>query len=198
MRSVNEFTPSTSCCCNVRKHIQSVWGDREVEYFSWELGPIRKTLPEFRVARVRPLNKNQSWVYVSEGISAVCKPETCRLEVFVLSPWEEALHVELLAMIAHFCADPNFNVALHSILEIGRPWLEGSLCDHLLISLPYTVGPSLEWMKPQNGEVVRFLWALPITKAEAEFARENDVESLEQLFDKHRINSVDPGRSSVV
>lgn len=194
----NESPPHVSCCCDVRRHIKSVWESREIEYFSWELGPIKKVLPEFLVARIRPQNKRQSWVYVSEGMSSVCKPCAGRSEVFLLSPHEEALHVELLAMIAHFCADPEYSFGLHSVLDIGRPWIEGSSCDQLLISLPYTVGPRLEWMRPQSGEAVRFLWALPISKAEAEFAKEHGVESLEQLFDKHRINPVNPCRPSVV
>lgn len=166
MTPVVESNPRSACCCNVRSHIQSVWEGRDIEYFSWELGPIKKALPDFQVARVRPQSRGQSWVYISEGMSAVHRGETVRLEVFVLSPTEEALHVELLAMIAHFCADPKLHLGLHSILDIGRPWMEDSLCDHLLISLPCTVGPRLEWMKPDSGEVVRFLWALPITKSE--------------------------------
>lgn len=198
MKPVHESQPDSSCCCEVHRHIKSVWEGRDIEYFSWELGPIKEVLPEFRVARIQPQNKSQSWVYVSEGMSTLCRPEIGRLEIFILSPCEEALHVELLAMIAHYCYDPKLNLGLHSILDIGRPWIEGSTCDHLLISLPFTIGPRLEWLKPQDGEVVRFLWALPITKNEAEFARRNDVESLEQLFDEHRINSVDPLRKSVV
>lgn len=191
---------SDSCCLrqNIRDHVKNVWQGREIEYFSWDLGPIKKVLPDFRVARVRPKKESESWVYVSQGMSAIHRPNVGRLEVFVLSPKEEALHVELLAMVAHFCADPKLSLDLYSILDIGRPWIEGGSCNHLLISLPYTVGPRLEWMKPQDGEAVRFLWALPITKAEAGFARRNDVESLEQLFDEHRINPVDPGRASVV
>ncbi len=198
MKPAHESQPDSSCCCEVHRHIKSVWEGRDIEHFSWELGPIKEVLPEFRVARVQPQNKSQFWVYVSEGMSSVFKPNTGRFEVFILSPWEEALHVELLAMIAHFCADQKYGFGLHSILDVGRPWMEDSLCNHLLISLPFPVGPRLEWMRPQKGDVVRFLWALPITKAEAAFARENDVESLEQLFDKHRINPVDPGRTSVV
>lgn len=169
-----------------------------MDWFTWELGPIREVLPHFRVARVQPLKKSQPWAYVSCGMSSIIRCHTEPIEAFVLSPIEEALHVELLAMIAHFCADMKLSFGLNRILDIGRPWLEGSSCDHLLISLPYPFGPKLEWLELPKGKKVRFLWALPITRDEAAFARAEGVEALEQLFDLHRINAVDPNRPSVV
>ncbi|MFI7602077.1 hypothetical protein [Actinoplanes sp. NPDC049681] len=29
-------------------------------------------------------------------------------------------------------------------VPIGRPWLDGSHCDHYLVSLPYPIGPDFE------------------------------------------------------
>ncbi|MFC9492563.1 suppressor of fused domain protein [Streptomyces hydrogenans] len=82
-------------------------------------------------------------------------------------------------------------------LPIGEPWLPGSACDHLLISLPYLHGPELEHC-PVPGGHARVLWALPVTAAEMDYRREHGNEALERLFDEHAILPNDPKRPSVV
>lgn len=101
-------------------------------------------------------------------------------------------------MIGHYCALPDSSVKVNDTLKIGWPWIDGSSCDHVLLSLPYTLGRSFEWMDEVVGNPVRFLWALPITEKEAEFAFKNGVESLERLFESEKINPLDPYRKSVV
>ncbi|MFE5519143.1 suppressor of fused domain protein [Streptomyces virginiae] len=84
----------------------------------------------------------------------------------------------------------------HSV-PIGEPWVPGSTCDHLLISLPYLHGPDLEHC-PLPGGHARILWTLPVTAAEIGFRRRQGHEALEQLFDEAEINPIDPFRASVV
>lgn len=183
----------------VHAHAHHVWPDRKLEGYSWGLGPISESMPEFRVFQMQPATPDQSWVYLSSGMSMAVQAEGVGLELFVLSPVEEVLHVELLAMLAHYGCEPTRpEIGLHSILNLGRPWLEGSACEHLLISLPYTLGPRVEWMESEGEPKTRILWLLPITAQEAAFARQHGVEALEQEFDRHKINPVDPNRPSVV
>lgn len=182
----------------IHQHIHKVWVHRAFDFFSWELGSITKTMPEFKVARIKPLTDTQAWVYLSVGLSTKIQDNGCGLELFLLSPCEEALHVELLAMIANYSCDEKVaKLGLHSIINIGRPWLEGSSCDHLLISLPYTLGPKVEWPICELKHKLRVLWLLPITASEADFARLNGVEALEQMFDIAKINPLDRVRTSV-
>lgn len=186
----------------IHEHLHASWPERQLEFFKWDLGAIKKNVPYFRVARIRPREPNEpkkSWVYVSLGMSLAASSPHEPIELFLLSPFEEALHVELLAMVANYCFESKTSLFLNRVFNIGRPWLEGSTCSHLLISLPYTLGPKVEWMMmPPGQHSVRFLWALPITANEAAYAKAQGVEALEQLFDSHRINPVDPNRASVV
>ena len=47
-------------------------------------------------------------------------------------------------------------------------------------------------------DMVRFLWLIPITTAEAEFARANGREALEQRFDAAPLRYWDVRRTSIV
>lgn len=183
----------------IHEHVHDVWPGRPVEFFEWTLGPITENVPDFRVARVDPIEPRQAWVYMSMGMSFAAACQEHPIELFILAPFEEPLHVELLAMVADYCFETKTSPYLNRIFNIGRPWCEDSECDYLLISLPYTLGPKVEWKTmPRGKPPIRCLWALPITSKEAAYAGKEGVEALEQLFDKHRINPVDPKRRSVV
>jgi hypothetical protein len=114
-----------------------------------------------------------------------------------MSPKEERQHVETLTMLANFHADERYRLDVGSIVSIGNPWMHGSKCDHLLVSVPYPYGPKLEWLKLPH-VCVRFLWALPITQREAAYADLNGHEALEQEFDAAKLDYLNPLRSSVV
>ena len=177
----------------VRKHIEQFWPDRIQEEFRWRLGPVEDLIPEFRVRRVAPSVPSDPWLYLTVVVSSV---GTEGLEFVLMSPVESPRHVETLAMVASFIADPRSSVSLGQTLNVGRPWIEGSDADHLLVSLPYPFGPSLEKCTVGQ-EVVTVLWLLPIHQEEARFAHERGVEALEQLFDAEGIDFLDPSRSSV-
>ncbi|MFF0298846.1 suppressor of fused domain protein [Kitasatospora sp. NPDC004614] len=103
---------------------------------------------------------------------------------------------ELLTMVASYHASHRLGIE-HSF-PIGEPWLPGSACDHLLLSLPYLHGPALEHCPLPGGGEARVLWLLPVTSAEIAFRRAHGHEALEQLFDEHAIDPTDPRRPSVV
>lgn len=98
-------------------------------------------------------------------------------------------------MTAYHRADHRLDLE-HS-LPIGEPWLPGSHCDHLLISLPYPHGPDLEKCPLADGHA-RILRVLPVTAAEMEYRRTQGHEALERLFDENAIVPTDPRRPSVV
>ncbi|MEU8578664.1 suppressor of fused domain protein [Streptomyces asoensis] len=103
--------------------------------------------------------------------------------------------IELMAMIAAYHCTGH-RLGLEHSMSIGAPWVPGSACDHVLISLPYLYGPDLEHC-PVPGGHARILWVLPVTTAETAFRRRHGHEALEQPFDEAEINPLDPFRASV-
>ncbi|MFC7979331.1 suppressor of fused domain protein [Streptomyces cinereoruber] len=133
---------------------------------------------------------------MTAGCWAATEKEGHGLEFVMTAHVRDRRFVELMAMVAHYhCGGHRLDLE-HS-MPIGEPWVPGSSCDHLLISLPYLHGPDLEHC-PVPGGHARILWALPVTTAEIEFRRRHGHEALEQLFDGAGINPVDPFRASVV
>jgi hypothetical protein len=181
----------------LRSHIDHYWPMRKKSELKPINGPIGISLPRFLIYRVEPNDPSDAWVYFTLGVWEIHSPRNEHLEYFIISPHEDSIHVETLTMLANFHADPSYGTDLGEILEIGRPWVNGSTCDHLLVSLPYLFGPRLEWCKTKTA-TIRFLWLLPISSREAEFAKKNGVEALESKFEKLEIDYMDPKRPSVV
>jgi hypothetical protein len=102
--------------------------------------------------------------------------------------------VELVTMIAHYHRTER--LGLSHLLPIGAPWLDCSSCDCFLVSLPYSFGPALEHLDYGTGSA-RFLWLLPITSSERQFAKEHGVEALEERFDQAQLQYWDINRTSV-
>ncbi len=93
--------------------------------------------------------------------------------------------------------DPTFRLDVGHTVPIGEPWSPGSLCDHVLVSLPYPFGPELEVCAWDGGHA-RLLWLLPITAAERDFEVAHGLEALEQRFDDAALAYSDTRRGSVV
>ena len=161
----------------IRNHLDQFWPKRAKRDFVWIAGPAQRVLPDFRVCRIESSTPTDGWVYVSLGISKIHSPD--HMEFFILSPIEDPIHVENLAMVAYFHADPCYGVHLGKIINIGRAWMNGATCDQFLVSLPYPLGPGFEWCNIGDMKI-RFLWLLPITAAEAEFMRAHGQEALER------------------
>jgi hypothetical protein len=179
-----------------RAHIDGFWPGRPSKDFEWTLGPIGERLPSFRVRRVAPVRKEEPWVYATIGVWEATAGERDGLEFFLLSPVESPLHVELLAMVANFHADPRYRLSVGRTINIGRPWIAGSAADHLLVSLPYPYGPTFECCDLGDRHI-RFLWLVPVTAAEAQLSKEHGLEALERRFEADGLDMIDPRRRSV-
>lgn len=179
----------------LREHLDRWLPHVATEEFSWTLGPIEEALPGFRVRRYAP-SAGDPWAYASCGASAVERAGE-RAEFVLLSPDETPRHVETLAMVAHYRADPRVRLAEGSVVPIGRPWLEGAEADHLLVSKPLPYGPAFEWLETSGGRV-RFLWLVPVTGAEAQFASRHGVAALESALERSGVNVVARDRPSVI
>jgi hypothetical protein len=181
----------------ITAHVQHFWPNSFISEEIWGHGPILDSVPDLRILKVLSRTNDRPVVYVTDGCFASDASRHIRHEFFIISPNEERQHVETLTMLANFHADDRFKLDVGSIVNIGNPWMPGSNCDHLLISLPYPYGSKLEWLE-LPGACIRFLWALPITAREAAFADLNGYETLEEKFDQVKFSYQDPLRSSVV
>jgi hypothetical protein len=180
-----------------RAHLIRFWPSRAHEEFIWTLGPVAKKLPNLRVRRIAPGQPEDEWVYVTVGAWDEAQEDAHGLEFLLQSRSENPLNVELLAMVGYLHSDPRYRLGLGSIVDIGRPWAEGSASDHLFVALPYSYGPTLEnCLHPDRH--IRFLWLVPITSREADFARSNGLPALEDLLEKSQLDMIDPERPSVV
>ena len=192
-----EFSMDETIRVAIVGHIKHFWPQSIVTEEKWEKGPIQHSLPGFRILKVAPSAPTLPVVYVTNGCFQKDLGKHLLHEFFIIAPTQNRQHIETLTMLANFDADDNYRLEVGSTVSIGDSWLPGSLCDHLLISIPYPYGPQLEWLRLSN-VCIRFLWVLPITGREAGFVELNGLEALETQFDKMTLDYLNPNRLSVI
>ncbi|MFE6977604.1 suppressor of fused domain protein [Streptomyces sp. NPDC057682] len=181
----------------VASHVRHFFAGHSVEVVDYDVGPERRwALPGLRVLVVGPGPRDSGWAYVTAGCGAVSGPGQHGLEFLMTAQVRDRRFIDLMAMTAYYHRGGH-PLGLQHSMPLGEPWLPGSACDHLLISLPYLHGPGLEHC-PVPGGRARVLWVLPVTAAEIAFRRKRGHEALEQLFDEVGIVPTDPFRASVV
>lgn len=173
-------------------HLETFFAGHPGKEERWSAGPLAQD-EDFIVMRYAPGPKTDLWTYCSVGASLPALGAQ-RHEFFALSPRSDIRLVELVTMVAHYHRTEKLG-PFH-MFPIGEPWLDGASCDAFLVSLPYTFGPALERLDSES-VTARFLWLLPITSAERQFAKTNGVDALEERFDKARLEYWDIARRSV-
>lgn len=186
----------------LRAHINSIWPENPKEEYVHKEGPMKIMLPNWRVIEIAPLKAKDPWVYVSLGTWEVTKDELYEkgrygLDFLITSPERNLRHVKTLAMTAVYHAEPNTRINLHQVIDIGEPWMEGSWCNHFIVTLPYLFPHELETILI-NDIYISFWWLVPITKQEAGYAEKHGVEALEELFEKKGVYVMNPKRKSAV
>ncbi|MFG2282480.1 suppressor of fused domain protein [Streptomyces asoensis] len=180
----------------VEAHVREFFTGHTITVSDYDLGPGRReAVPGLRILTVSPGPRSDSWAYVTAGCWSTVETDGHGLEFVLAAPVRDERFADLLAMTACYHADRH--LGLEHSLPIGEPWLPGSRCDHLLVSLPYLHGPDLEQCPLPDGDAC-ILWVLPVTAAESAYRREHGHEALERLFDEHAIVPTDPRRPSVV
>ena len=156
--------------------------------------------PDFAVAHVGPGPRlPHLWTQVSLGCWEATHEGEHGLEFAIIGPAETTDRLdELLALTAFYHCGPATQRLDHGhTIPIGQSWLPGSVCDHLLVSLPYPLGPAFEACEWTGGHA-RILWLLPISEAERAHKAEHGLEALEERFDAAGLQFWDPQRRSVV
>ncbi|MGW1226015.1 suppressor of fused domain protein [Streptomyces sp. NPDC001478] len=181
----------------VESHVRDFFAGHSVDVVDYDVGAERRwALPGLRVLVVGPGPRDSGWAYVTAGCGFVAGPGEQGLEFVMTARVRDRRFIDLVAMTA-FYHRSGHPLGLRHSMPLGEPWLPGSSCDHVLITLPYLHGPGLEHC-PVPGGRARVLWVLPVTAAEIDFRREHGHEALEQLFDDVGIVPTDPFRASVV
>ncbi|MFE0674877.1 suppressor of fused domain protein [Streptomyces sp. NPDC058867] len=179
----------------VEDHVRAFFEGHPVDAVDRDLGPERReAVPEPHVLVVGPGPRGDSWAYVTVGCSTLTEEDGQGLEFVMTAPARDERFTDLMTMIACYHRGGH-RLGLEHSMPIGEPWVPGSSCDHLLISLPYLHGPDLEDCPVPDGHV-RVLWTLPVTTAEIEYRRHHGHEALERLFDETGIIPTDPFRAS--
>lgn len=157
----------------------------------WEYGPVEKLHPEFFVLEIPPNQRHNVWVYCTVGMSLERKDDNL-IETFIYSPCQDISIIELLTITASYHRN-SLPLNLHHTVNIGQSWIDESICDHGLLSLPYLDGEDLELFQ-FNGETIHCYWFIPITERERDFKISAGVDALEQLFEEREIDYLNPRR----
>ena len=177
-----------------RQHVTKFFAGHQCTEQQFDRGPMAD-VADFSVVWFSPGPKTKLWTYCSLGASCPRSDEEERFEFLLLSPRCDDRIVELVTMVAHYHRTER--LGLRHMFAIGEPWLDQSRCDCMATSLPYPFGPTLEKLD-LSGFCARFLWLVPITSSEREFARDHGTEELESRFDSAGLRYWDVGRQSVV
>lgn len=179
----------------VQVHLSSFFSGHDITYKTWPKGPMFSTSPRFEVAEISPGFRIGLWSYCSKGASVSHRPQHSELEFLLLAAAPSERHVEIATMTAYYHGTRGLD--LGHTFPIGEGWVAGSSLDHILVCLPYPVGPGFENCDCGT-KSVRILWLLPITSREKELKVEQGIEALERKFDEARIEFWDPKRTGVV
>ena len=165
----------------VRAHASRIFPGQRLETLRWDEGGVVVNLPEFAVVRVAPPTgaPSAAWIHLTAGASVAPMEDGYGLEFVLQTRAPEKLAAKLLAMVANLHADERYPLSLGQTLEVGHGWLPGASADHLLVTLPTFFDPELEWLSDRTRNI-RFIWLVPITRAEAGFARKHGHEPLQE------------------
>jgi hypothetical protein len=157
--------------------------------------PLSKLAREFFVLMIPPNKVRSFFIFCTIGMSCDRLDENL-IELFVYSREPSDSINELLTFCASFHRTGNA-IGLNHTVNIGKPWIGDSECDHGFISLPYLDGEALEQFH-FGDRVIHNYWYIPITKRERDFKVSNGAEKLEVAFEETQFDYLDPGRQSVV
>jgi hypothetical protein len=192
---VPDFPPTDDVCSALEVHVRRFFNGHDITTHTWTEGPILEANPHFRVLQIAPRAGKGLWIYVSIGGWATTEHEHHGLEFVMTFPAEAVRGIELLAQTVFYNRAGILGLG-HSF-PLGEPWLPGSLCDHILISLPHLWGPDLG--KCHVGDRhVDFLWLLPITPEERAYKASAGREELESRFEEVGLEYIRADRKSVV
>jgi hypothetical protein len=176
-------------------HVRSFFEGHPIDRRTWPSVPMERLIPGFFVYRIAPGHRDRAWTFVTSGCWRATVEDGHGFEFVFSALTSDDRHVEILTLLAYYHASgEQHRLGIGHTVAIGEPWLTGSSCDSLLVSLPYPYGPDLESCEWATGHA-RVLWVMPITASERAFAAVNGLEALEQKFDDAAVFYLDARRA---
>jgi len=186
------MSPGTSNAA-IEQHIRRFFNGHQITAQQFHNGPAVHDLPNLSVLEIGPGPRSAGWTYVTCGAWEATSASL--LEYLMTADQARSRYVELLTIIAYYTISATFGVG-HTV-SIGEPLLDGSLCEDVYLSLPYTFGPDLERFTA-DGREGRILWAFPLTPTEKRYLLDNGVQALEDRLEASKVEYWSPFRASVV
>ena len=181
----------------IGRHITGWFGNGRV--FAVDPPPdLAERVPGLQILEVAPSGMLDLYSYITLGCWQAVETLGVGTEFVFTVRQPDAAHVEAISLAAaQHCGTPEGRLDRGSIVPLGRPWLPGSTCDRLLVTLPYPYGPKFEYVRWRKF-TARLLWLLPISALEAAFVAADGVEAFEARMESMGISFTDPARPSVV
>ena len=151
--------------------------------------------PDFRALEIEPGPVAGNWNYVSSGTWEVAQEGAGLIESTIITDQPNLRQIQLLTMNHVYHRDENLMVG--STYAIGEPWVEGSNCTHMLVSLPYPYGLDFELCAIGDGHL-HIYWLLPITEKEHDYKVQNGADALEEVFETKGLECWKTKRKSVI
>lgn len=175
-------------------HYIATWGHR-FQIFKWGQGPMREFDESFSVIKFTPTKSRKFWIYGTCGMAG--RLDVNPMELHIFSFIEDDSLLELLTAVSYY-HKRSVNLHLNDTVNFGRSWQGSSNCSFGFISLPYIDGRNLEIFKIFDNADVHCYWLVPITQDELNYKQMHGIENLEEKFEAHQFNYLDPNRSSVL
>lgn len=174
------------------EHYRSVWGDC-LDIYRGDLEKRFGVPEDFEILVGAPREQRKNWTYATAGFSALSNSQ---IEIHLFSS------VDTIETVKHFFLALSWlhntsGCALGQAVNFGQYWLDGSLLDCGMISLPYLDGPVLEHATIEGREC-SFYWLIPISKNEFEYKKKYGLEALESRFDTSGFDYADPFRRDIL
>lgn len=176
-------------------HLDTFWQLNDKAMFRPSDPMVSERLPELRVARMAPGGPSDPWAHVTIGAFEVTAGGGRGWEFLLLGGLASDEHVQTLGLVVRRHLLSPLDVG--DVVALGRPWVSGSACDHLLACPPYPYNVSLERCETADGPI-RVVWMVPIHPDEAKLAREEGAEALERRLQEAGVDFLEPRRPSTV
>lgn len=178
----------------VKEHLLQFFSGHDWAEFQFSDGPLIKIAPWFKILRFAPGPQSSLWTYVTLGACALREEEN-GLEFSVFVQDESPRFIELLTMTAYY--HRNNLLGIGHTVPLGESWVDGSMCNCSLISLPYPLGAEFEICNTRTNHI-HILWVLPITEKERDFKIKHGLEEMEAKFESVALEYWNFKRASVV
>ena len=177
----------------LEQHIRAFFAGHQVALQQFERGPAVRRLPTLRVLESAPGPRSATWTYVTRG-AWEANPQN-PFEYLMTGDRARPRYCELLTIVAFYALSTTLGIG-HT-MPIGEPLLDGSFCQDIYLSLPYTFGPKLERFA-LDGREGQILWVFPLTPLEKKFLLANGVQALEDRLEASKVEYWSPFRPSVI